>query len=222
MAELRECAQCGGPFVPRREHARFCSTACRRTWNAEHDGVAAAPIVAIDWSVTAMAESAGRFSWAASWDQTRAAGAVSETVWWITLVDATLVRYHRRDYELTLAGESFDRRRKIEETLGGLRFVRNRLGLPVDPAEFITRPRDGGAGTGRKGDTGWVWTSQSQPVLKGLPASSHDWELSRYRAYQARLAGRDVARAFARCATFLEQAAAAASATETRRSGAER
>ena len=60
MAEVRECAQCGTPFTPRREHARFCSTRCRVTWNREHAGVAAAPAVAIDWSVTAMTEAAGR------------------------------------------------------------------------------------------------------------------------------------------------------------------
>lgn len=218
MADLRECAQCGAPFVPGREHARFCSTTCRMTWNAEHDGVAAAPLVAIDWSVTAMAEAAGRFAWAGTWERSRAAGAVSETVWWITLVDATLVRYHRRDYENALVVQSIELRRKIEGTLGGLRFVRNRLGCSVDPAEFIRRPSEADA-------SGWVWTSQPEPPLTGLPDSSRAWELSRYRSYQARLAGRDIARTFARCAVFLEQAAQrakASEASEARAGGAHR
>lgn len=209
MADLRECAQCSAAFVPRREHARFCSTSCRVAWNAEHDGPGSAPLVAIDWSVTAMAEAVDRFEWAGKWSRSRAASAVSETVWWITLVDATLVRYHRRDYERTLAAQSPDRRRKIEETLAGLRFVRNRLGCSVDPEEFIRRPHDGGA-------VAWVWTPQREPSLKGLQDGSLDWELNRYRSYQSRLAGRDIVSAFARCAEFLEDASQRAKASESR------
>ena len=59
MLDVRECAQCGNEFTPLREHARFCSARCRMAWNHEHAGVAAAPAVAIDWSVTAMTEAAG-------------------------------------------------------------------------------------------------------------------------------------------------------------------
>ena len=66
VAEVRECAQCGTPFTPRREHARFCSARCRMAWNREHAGVAAAPAVAIDWSVTAMTEAARRLAAAGS------------------------------------------------------------------------------------------------------------------------------------------------------------
>jgi hypothetical protein len=40
-------------------------------WNREHAGVAAAPAVAIDWSVTAMTESAGRLATAGAWDLSR-------------------------------------------------------------------------------------------------------------------------------------------------------
>jgi hypothetical protein len=35
---------------------------------------------------------------------------------------------------------------------------------------------------------------------------ARQWELSRYRAYQGRLAGRDISRTFARCTEFLAQA----------------
>lgn len=205
MAELRECAQCGAPFAPRREHARFCSTTCRMTWNAERNGPDTAPLVAIDWSVTALVESAGRFTWADSWDRSRAAVAASETVWWITLLDATLVRYHRQAYEATLAAEPSDERREIEGTLAGLRFVRNMLGLAADPSAFIHRVRDEG---------GWTWTPQPEPSLEERPDASRDWEMSRYRSYQAWLAGRDVAGSFGRCVAFLEQVAAAMTARE--------
>jgi hypothetical protein len=179
------------------------------TWNAEHDGPGTAPLAAIDWSVTAMTEVVERFEWARNWERTRAAAAVSETVWWITLVDATLVRYHRRDYENALTAQSPERRRKIEETLAGLRFVRNRIGRSVDPEEFIRRPHDHGA-------PAWVWTSQHEPPVKDLPADSRDWEMNRYRSYQSRLAGRDIVSAFARCAEFLEEASQRAKARESR------
>ena len=196
MGEVRQCAQCGLAFTPRREHARFCSTRCRMAWNRDHVGVASAPAVAIDWSVTAMAEAVGRVCAAGPWDPAHLAAAVGETVWWVTLVDATLVRYHPRDYECALADKSV-RRRKTEETLEGLRYVRNQLGKSVDPAVFI-QP---GAGTA------WAWSTQPDPGLGELAPRARQWELSRYRAYQARLAGHDIGRTFARCAAFLAQAA---------------
>jgi hypothetical protein len=172
-------------------------------WNREHAGVAAAPAVAIDWSVVAMTEAAGRFTRGGSWDLSHAAAALGETVWWITLVDATLVRYHPRVYEAALASEP-GRRRKIEETLAGLRYVRNQLGHSIEPAEFISP--DGDA------VTGWSWCPLPEPGLDALAPRAKEWELSRYRAYQARLAGRDIGRAFTRCAVFLGHAAGIATA----------
>lgn len=204
MAEVRECAQCGTPFTPRREHARFCSTRCRVTWNREHAGVAAAPAVAIDWSVTAMTEAAGRLAAARDWDSARLAAAVAEAVWWVTLVDATLVRYHPRDYEAALASEDV-RRRKTEQALEGLRYVRNQLGKSSDPAGFVCL-------TSGDGTTAWTWRPQPEPQLGELTPRARRWELSRYHAYQARLAGRGIARTFSRCTDFLAQAASPASA----------
>lgn len=199
MGDIRECAQCGKPFRPLREHARFCSAACRMTWNENHGGTPAAPAAAIDWSVTAMAEAVRRFEQAGAWELPRAAAAVGETVWWITLVDATLVRYHPNDYELAMAGLGPAVRGGTEETLGGLRYVRNRIGRSTDPAELIGPGADGG----------WAWTPQAQPGLDGVPAGTREWVLNRYHAYAGHLAGRNVARVFRRCADFLEQAAGA-------------
>ena len=188
------------PFCPQREHARFCSPRCRMAWNREHAGVAAAPAVAIDWSVIAMTEAAGRLAVAGAWDLHRLAAAVGEAVWWVTLVDATLVRYHARDYESALAGREV-RRRKTEGTLEGLRYVRNQLGRSVEPDEFVCRAV-GGDGAG-----GWAWRPLPEPALGGLASRARQWELSRYRAYQGRLAERDIAGTFARCTEFLAQAA---------------
>jgi hypothetical protein len=206
VAEVRECAQCGTPFTPRREHARFCSARCRMAWNREHAGLAAAPAVAIDWSVTAMTEATGRLAVARGWELPRLAAAVGEAVWWVTLIDATLVRYHPREYEKALADRDV-RRRKTEDALEGLRYVRNQLGRSADPAGFISPPDDGVAA--------WTWRPLPEPQLDELTPRARQWELSRYRAYQARLAGRDIARTFARCAEFLAGAASLASASGT-------
>jgi endogenous inhibitor of DNA gyrase (YacG/DUF329 family) len=199
-AEVRECAQCGSEFTPGREHARFCSARCRMAWNDEHAGVAAAPPAAIDWSVAAMSEAAQRLSSPGSWDLPRLADAVADAVWWVTLVDATLVRYHPQNYESTLRGRSA-RRRETEQTLEGLRYVRNQLGGPVDPADLITSAAAEGA------PPAWTWRSLPPPDISGLGSRARRWELSRYHAYQARLAGRDVTVALAWCAEFLALAA---------------
>jgi hypothetical protein len=172
-------------------------------WNREHAGVAAAPAVAIDWSVTAMAEASARFAAAGGWDLQHVAAAVGETVWWVTLVDATLVRYHLRAYERALADESV-RRRKTEGILEGLRYARNELGRSADPAGFVLPVADGGV-------VSWTWRPLPEPAVDSLPHRGRQWELSRYRAYQARLAGRDIGRTFARCSEFLSLAASLAS-----------
>ncbi|MGH3422899.1 MAG: hypothetical protein ACRDOD_25270 [Streptosporangiaceae bacterium] len=57
MAEVQDCAQCGTPFTPRREHA--ASAQPGRTARNQHAGVAAASAAAIDWPVTDTTE-AGR------------------------------------------------------------------------------------------------------------------------------------------------------------------
>jgi hypothetical protein len=176
-------------------------------WNREHAGIAAAPAVAIDWSVTAMTEAAGRLASARIWDQPHMAAAVAEAVWWVTLVDATLVRYHPRGYETALASKAV-RRHKTEETLEGLRYVRNQLGKSVDPAAFIRPEND-------EGTAAWYWRRQPEPGLGDLSALARRWERGRYRAYQERLAGHDVARTFTRCTEFLAQAASLAGDNDT-------
>jgi hypothetical protein len=174
-------------------------------WNRDRNGVAAAPTVAIGWSVTAMTEAARRLALAGTWDLPRLAAAVSETVWWVTLVDATLVRYHPRDYETALASKTV-RRQKTEETLEGLRYVRNQLGKSADPATLV-RPA-----ASEEHATTWTWQLLPEPDLAGLGPRARRWELSRYRAYQARLAGRDIPRTLTCCAEFLSHAAGLAGA----------
>jgi hypothetical protein len=219
MAEIRDCEQCGTAFTPRREHARFCSARCRVAWNREHTGDRAAEESALDWSMTAMRDATGRLLRAAPRDRARPFAVISEAVWWVTIVDATLVRYHPDTYDIVLASRPAKERRLIEETLGGLRFVRNRMGQYLDPVDFI-RPEEGGPGPGA-GEaqlTAWTWKSVPRPTLDSLPLRGQEWEMTRYRAYEAQLAGHTVGETFGRAVDFLklaaEQAGAAAEAAD--------
>lgn len=203
MDEVRECEECGTQFSPRREHARFCSARCRMAWNGEHASAEAVPAVALDWTMTAMTDAGERFARAAAWDRPRALAAVSEATWWVTIVDATVVRYYPRAYDAVLAGQPAEYRRVTEETLAGLRYVRNQMGH-LDPAAFIRA-------AGRRGSSGraagWVWNPLPEPAVDSLSERGHEWEMTRYRAYQARLADHDVAETFALTTSFLEQTA---------------
>jgi hypothetical protein len=207
MADERVCEQCGTGFEPRREHARFCSVPCRVEWNRDHMGHPAAGASALQWSITAMSETAERLPRVGVWDRSRAFAALGEAVWWITIVDATLVRHHPAAYDGVMASQAAAERRLIEGTLAGLRFVRNQIGQEVDLAEFVeTSTPDPGAGNGRI--TGWTWKPVPEPALASLPPRAQAWEMTRYRAYRAQLAGRTVGEIFRRAAGFLTLAAA--------------
>jgi hypothetical protein len=100
-------------------------------------------------------------------------------------------------------------RRLIEGTLAGLRFVRNRMGHDVDHVDFI-HPQTGRPGPGDGRITAWTWKSVPEPTLASLPPRGQAWEMTRYRAYEARLAGHTVGEIFGRAAGFLNLTAARA------------
>ena len=211
MADIRDCEQCGTSFVPRREHARFCSARCRAAWNREHVGGPAAGASALVWSITAMRDTTDRLTRVRAADQPRAFTVISEAVWWVTMVDATLVRHHPDAYDGVLAGQSPTERQLVEETQAGLRFVRNQIGDEADLAEFI-EPGESGHGAARGRITGWTWRSVPEPPLGSLPPRGQAWETMRYRAYQAHLAGHTIGETFGRATAFLKLAAANAPA----------
>jgi hypothetical protein len=211
MTDIRNCEQCGTSFVPRREHARFCSARCRAAWNREHVGDPAAGASALMWAITAMSDTTDRLTKVRAADQPRAFMVISEAVWWVTMVDATLVRHHPGAYDGVLAGQSPTERQLVEETLAGLRFVRNQIGDEADLAEFI-EPGESGHGAQRGRITGWTWRSVPEPPLASLPPRGQAWETTRYRAYQAQLAGHTIGETFGRAAAFLKLAAANAPA----------
>jgi hypothetical protein len=206
-AETRDCEQCDTTFVPRREHARFCSPRCRAAWNHEHAGDQKAGTSALRWSITAMSDTTQRLRLVTAWDHPRALAVIGEAVWWVTIVDATLVRHHLDTYDTVMARQTPAERELIEGTLAGLRFVRNRIGDEADLAEFI-EPGDSGPDPGEGGITGWTWKPVPEPKLTSLSLRARSWEMVRYQAYQAQLARRTIGETFARAAAFLELAAA--------------
>jgi hypothetical protein len=160
---------------------------------------------ALAWSVTAMGDTVARLGQMKAADQPRAFAVIGEAVWWVTIVDATLVRHHPDVYDDVMAAQGPERRRVIEEALGGLRFVRNRMGDEADLAEFIGT---GGPGAEETPITAWRWKLVPQPAPGPLTPRGQAWEMTRYRAYLARLAGRAVGETFGCTAEFLTMAAA--------------
>jgi len=210
VADYRHCEQCGSRFEPRREHARFCSADCRDAWNREHSTDPAGGASALLWSIAAMNGTAERLPTVSAADLPRGFAVIGEAVWWVTIVDATLVRHHPEPYDRVLADAAPPVRRLIEDTLSGLRFVRNRMGHYVDHVDFLD-PCAGIAETGGGPITMWRWKPQQEPTLTGLSPRGQAWELGRYQAYQARLAGHGVGEVFGRAVKFLNRAASGAS-----------
>jgi hypothetical protein len=193
-------------FVPRREHARFCTVPCRVAWNREHMGDLAAEASALQWSITAMSETTQRLLQMRVWDQARALAVIGEAVWWITIVDATLVRHHLGAYDGVADGQAPAERGRTEGTLAGLRFVRNRIGRKVSLAKFV-EPGAPDPDIGAR-ITGWTWRPVPEPALSWLPPRAQAWEMTRYQAYQAQLAGHTIGETFGRSAAFLTLTAA--------------
>ena len=209
MTDTRSCEQCGAVFAPRREHARFCSARCRVAWNRENASDRAAGRSALDWSITAMGDATGRLPRARAWDRPRAFAVITEAVWWVTIVDATLVRYHPATYDRVLGARHPAERERTEETLAGLRFVRNWMGQHLDPADFI-QPQESHSRRSAGRITAWTWKSIPEPVLACLPPRGQAWEQTRHGAYEARLAGHTIGEPFELAAAFLKTAAARA------------
>jgi anti-anti-sigma factor len=212
VSDPRPCEQCGAVFVPHREHARFCSGSCRDRWNREHGGDVTTGASALRWTVTAMRNVTEWLASAGAQDRSQAFEAISEAVWWVTIVDATMNRHYIEAYENVMHAQPAAARRVIEETLCGLRFVRNEMGYHIDPADFVapTQNSPGQAGGPQGPLTAWSWRSLPEPDLAWLPARGRAWEMTRYRAYQAQLAGHYVGETFGRAAAFLRLASARA------------
>jgi hypothetical protein len=91
-------------------------------------------------------------------------------------------------------------RRLIEQTLAGLRFVRNWMGRQACLAEVI---ETGGISAGNRGVTSWTWKGAPEPALASLAPGRQAWEMTRYESYQAHLTGRTIAQTLGLAVTFL-------------------
>lgn len=139
-------------------------------------------------------------------DRPQAFAVIGEAVWWVTIVDATLVRYYPDAYDAALGKLPGAERRRTEGTFTGLRFVRNRMGYHANHSDFI-QPLRGADGGQDAPITAWIWKALPKPVLDWLPPRGRVWEMSRYRAYQDWLAGHTIGDTFGRSAAFLAVAA---------------
>lgn len=162
---------------------------------------------ALDWSLSAMTEIIDRLASVRTRDAARAAALVSEAVWWVTIVDWTMVRYHPETYDQILAAAPEGDRTAIEESLAGLRYARNNMGGRIDDADFVAGPAPQQA---EAATAAWTWRALPDPCLGALSPAAQEWELDRYRAYQQRLAGHAVDEAFGTAREFLAGVAATA------------
>jgi hypothetical protein len=169
---------------------------------------------ALVWSITAMNDATERLPRVRARNRARAAAVIGEAVWWITIVDATLVRHHPDAYDNVMTGQTPAQRQLVEGTLTGLRFVRNRIGDEADLGDFI-EPGEAGPGTAEGRITGWTWKPVPEPALASLPPRGQAWEMTRYQAYQAQLARHTIGETFDRAAEFLKLAANEPPTTET-------
>ena len=83
------------------------------------------------WSITAMSDATDRLLRVRAWNRPRAFAVISEAVWWVTIVDATLVRHHPDAYDAVMTGQAPAQRQLIEETLAGLRFGTGSATKPI-------------------------------------------------------------------------------------------
>ena len=189
MTETRKCEQCGTLFAPRREHARFCSARCRVAWNRQHAGdppdrgerarldhyrdaghdrpAAAGPGLGPAARLTPRsARPCGGSPWSTPpWCATTR---TSTTPCWRATTRPSARSSRARSAGCGSCGTGW----AITSTTPT---SSSRSAPPGAPARARSRP-------GR-------WRSLPEPVLAGLPARGQEWEMTRYREYQARLAG---------------------------------
>ena len=164
---------------------------------------------ALGCSVTAMAETVQRLSSAAAMDLPQALAVISEAVWWVTIVDATMIRYHHGAYDHALAALDPAARQAAEATFAGLRFVRSQMGYRAGPADFI-QPQPVQGGTEYAPVAKWIWKPVPAPELEAVPRPGRGWEISQHQQYRTYLADHPIGQTIVPVAALLTQVHAAA------------
>lgn len=160
----------------------------------------AADVSSLPSAIAAMSEATARLPTVKVWDQAEALAAIGQAVWWITVVDATLVRHHPDVYDAVHAAQAPAERLLIKPTLAGLRFARGWISRGTGLEEGI---QTGGPGAGIRRITQWTWRPVREPALASFPPRGQAWEMARYRAYQAHLADHTIGETVGRAVTFL-------------------
>src|SRR5438874_753378 len=88
----------------------------------------------------------------------------------------------------------------------------NRVGYDTDPTDFI-EPLASRPAAGRI--AAWTWRPLPEPALASLTPRAREWEMTRYRAYQAQLAGQPIGETFRQATAFLNLAADGSSLSRT-------
>jgi hypothetical protein len=80
------------------------------------------------------------------------------------------------------------------------------MGYKADHEDFVD---PAACPDGRAGGqiAAWTWKQIPDPGLSGLPGPAREWELTRYRAYQAAVAGRCIGDTFRQAARRLTETA---------------
>ena len=183
-------------------------------WHRERTGDPVAGDSVLQWSVPAMTQAVRALALVSGSDRQAGLASVSDAVWAVTMVDAAMVRRHPGVYDEVLVGALVSDRRLVEESLAGLRFVRNRIPDLAAVAGFVAPVVDDRAAAGdpaaELGVMGWQWQPVSRPLPGRRRPRAQAWEMARFEAYQARLAQRPIGEVFQRAEAFLLQTAAGA------------
>jgi hypothetical protein len=159
----------------------------------------------LGWSISAMNGSVDRLYKAAGTDRPEALAIVTESVWWVTLVEASIQRSDQAAYNHTLLNLGPAERRAAEGTFIGLRFVRNWLGAHADPANFIQPEHDDDGGVAPV--AAWTWTLLPTPELGKVSPRDRHADAVRYRDYCTYLARKPVGETITSAVAFLADVA---------------
>lgn len=175
-------------------------------WHRAATGDPVIALSALEWSLPAMRGAVRRLAVLGAADPATVLALINDAIWAVTIVDAAMVRYHPEVYERVLAAGPMADRQVIEESLAGLRFVRNQIHDEAMLAELV-EPGRAQRGAGQAGLPDWTWKPPPGPAAE-RGARAQAWATARQQGYQAQLAGHPVGEVFERAATFLDRIAA--------------
>jgi hypothetical protein len=153
-------------------------------------------LTAVGWSVEAMISAADRVSMIPANQPAKAFAAFAEALWWITVVNDSLVNRFPDAYvaaaKLWPPG--------VKDTVAGLRSVRHRIAHEVDLVEFFQPVASEFPYLGiERGITAWTWKSVPPPTR------TFQRDVEGHQAYERAVAGQNVVGVFSYALSFFRQ-----------------